>query len=487
MSTSKASRVMLTGSFWIGLSELLVTLTDMARQIVAARVLAPQDIGLMGVVLLYIAVLDTITKTGFEQALIQRRDEAEKLLDAAWTWQALRGVVLAGVLAAAAPWIAAWYKLPLLKPLIWVSAVHVVLGGLHSVGLWLFTRALDFRTVSIINVIRAAAQAGVGIPAIVLRGDVWGLVIGLCAGSFTSLVLSYLTHPYRPRFDLDWRKIRALSAYGKWITGATIIVFVVVQGDDLFVSRYLGPTALAFYVFAYDFANLPTTKISHVLGRVAFPTYARLQENKAELRAAFMNTMRASMLLATPLSVVLWVAIPDVVEHIVGSKWSSVIPLVRVLVIAAWVRSFASLAGPLFQGCHRPDLDLKMNLPRFFATVGLIWPACAYFGLEGASWVVLIAIATCLPTWFYGVRKLIGVSPGEVVRENALALVATAVLAGSIFVCRLALHGAAWRQVASLGAGLLLWLAVMGVLDRTTPLRLFGELARLRAALKPAR
>lgn len=485
MSTSNASRVLLTGSFWVGVSEVLVTLVDMARQIVAARVLAPQDFGLMGIVLLYMAVLDTITKTGFEQALIQRREGAEKLLDVAWSWQAARGVVLAGALAAAAPALAAWYKLPLLKPLIWVSVIHVILGGLHSVGLWLFTRALNFRTLSIINVIRAAAQAGVAIPAIVIRGDVWGLVIGLCAGSAVSLLVSYLAHPYRPRLDFDWQKIRALSSYGKWITGATIVVFVVVQGDDLFVSRYLGPTALAFYVFAYDFANLPTTKISHVLGRVAFPTYARMQENKADLRAAFMNTMRATMLLSTPLSVVLWVVIPDVVEHIVGAKWQPVIPLVRVLVIAAWVRSFAALAGPLFQACHRPDLDFKMNLPRFFVTVGLIWPACAFFGLEGACWVVVLAIVTCLPTWFYGVRKLIGVSLSEVLRGNALALASTVALAGSIFLCRLVIYGAAWRQLASLVAGLLLWLAVMGVLDRTTPLRLFGELARLRAMLKP--
>ncbi len=481
--TKTTKRALVSGSFWVTATEVLVAIIDISRQVVAARVLSPADIGLMGIALLYIAVLESLSKTGFDQALIQKSKDVHGLLNVAWTWHVMRGILLAGLLALAAPWLADWYELPVLRELIWASCIHVVLLGLHNIGVLMFTRDLNFRTLFIIGAIRAATQAGVAIPAIIIRQDVWGLLIGTVAGTFAGLIISFIAHPFRPRFEFTLAKARELTSYGKWITVLTILVFIIVRGDDLLVSRWLGPTSLAFYMFAYDFANLPTTKICHVLSKVAFPTYSRMQDDLEMVRGAFVETMRATMLLSTHISILLWFMVHEVVAYLVGEKWRAVVPLVRILVIAGWLRSFAALAGPLFQALKRPDLDLKMNLPRFIITATLIWPAIAWWGLEGVSWVVVMAIASCSLIWLYGVNKLIGLGLGEVVRVNRVAILSSAILIGCLAGGRHLLAGGLWGDLASMVAGLAVWAALMWVLEKTTPLKLISEIRHLRKAL----
>ena len=424
---------LVAGTLWVTFGEVLAGAASLAGSVVAARVLDPRDFGVMGVITLAIAVLESLTASGFQEALVQKQRDVKPLLDVAWTWHVARGVALALLLCAASPLIARFYDEPGLAWLLAVSSVYVVLHGFHNIGTVLFSRALDFRTQFGIKAAQTLFSLAVYIPAVLVLRNVWALVVGFVGGALIGLVVSYVAQPYRPRLEWNREKLRELLGYGKWITGMTLIGFVITQGDDVFVSKYLGLTALGYYQLAYSISNLPATRITHVLSRVSFPTYARLQGDVEALRRAFSGVMRTTMLITGPVSVVIWIFVPDFVNYVIGAKWQAIVPLVRILVIAGFVRSFAAIAGALFQALGRPDLDLKMNLPRFIATIAFIWPACALWGLAGACLVVLVAILATLPTWFYGVHKLIGLGPLRVLRVNALAGLASALLAAVLW------------------------------------------------------
>lgn len=480
ITTSDARASLLSNSFWISLSEALKTIASVASALVAARVLSKADFGLMGIVMLTASILNTLTQTGFDQALIQRKDDVTALLDVAWTWQLLRGVALGLLLVVLAPGVAAFYDEPLLTALIAVSALRVVAQGGVNIGVLFFKRQLDFKKLFLINTLQAFVQAGVAIPAILIWHNVWGLVAGTIAEAVVALIISYIAHPYRPRLAWNPQLLRELTGYGKWITGLTIMLFVITQGDDIFVSKYLGAAALGAYQMAYMLSNTPATKIAHVLSQVSFPSYARLQDDPPELRRAFTGVMRATLLLSGPLSVLIAALIPDIVAHVLSPKWAPIISLVQILVISAFIRAFAALAGALFRACDRPDWDLKMNLPRLVIIVGLIWPACAWRGLEGACWVVTLAIASCLPMWFYGVRALVGLRVRDVLRENALALVSTGALALMMWAVQPLRTGQWWAAIGAALAGVAGWLLLMRLLGALTPYDLFAELRRVR-------
>lgn len=466
-------KTLVSGSFWIAVSEVLKALAELSSSVIAARVLAPEDFGLMGAVLLTIAVLENFSRTGFDQALIQKQDAVEPYLNVAWTWHVVRGLGLAAVLAAAAVPVSLFFEQPELRYLIWAMTLQVVFQGFQNIGLVFFSRDLNFKTICVVNGLQAFASAGVAIPAVLYFQNVWGLVVGLIAGAAVTTLVSFMAQPFRPKLAWDAARFKELTRYGRWITGLSFIGFVVTQGDDIFVSKSLGLAALAFYQLAYSISNLPATKVTHVISRVSFPTYARLQHDPAALREAFMGVTRSTMLLSTPVTVFIGLVAPGIVAHVLGQKWAPILPLVNILLISAWVRSFAALGGALFQACNRPDIDFKMNVPRFLAMVSLIWPMTAWYGLEGASWVVVIAIAACLPVWFYGVHKLTGMTPFQAVTLNAPGLVAAVVLfAGWHLVATpveaMVGQGMLGFVVVILGS-LLVWLAALRVIGRWMP------------------
>ncbi len=478
----KASRSLVSGSTWIAVSEFVNGAASMASTVVAARVLAPHDFGLMGIVLLMISILEAITHTGFEQALIQKNEDVTEYLNVAFTWHLARGVVIAALMALAAPFIARWYHEPALRELTWACSAYVVFQGASNIGTIFFQRDLDFAKVCLINVLRALMSVAVAIPAILIFRNVWALMVGFVAGALLGTIISYMVHPFRPRLSWDWAKAQKLVTYGKWITGMVIIGFISTQGDDVFVSKYLGPAALGFYQLAYSISNLPATKITHVLSKVSFPAYSRLQDSPDELRDAFRGVMRTTMLVVGPLGAFLWLAVPYVVDLIVGKKWAPIIPLVRILVISGVLRAFAALAGALFRAKNRPDLDFKMNLPRVFLVVALIYPLSAHYGLVGACFVVLIAVSSTLPTWFYGVKRLVGLGPLAVLRVNGLALASTVALAAPMWGLGLAL-GRGWPAFVAVVVGAAgSWLFLMWLLGQVTTLDFFGELKKLKAA-----
>ncbi|MEZ4461135.1 MAG: lipopolysaccharide biosynthesis protein [bacterium] len=486
MSTNAdVKRALVSGSFWIAVSEVLKAIAELSSSVVAARVLSPQDFGLMGTVLLTISVLENFSRTGFDQALIQRQDEVEPYLNVAWTWHVIRGVGIAALLAVLAVPVSAFFDQPTLKYLVWAMTAQVVFQSAQNIGLVFFSRDLNFKTICVVNGLQAFASAGVAIPAVLYFQNVWGLVIGLIAGALVSTIVSFVAHPFRPRFAWDMGRFKELTRYGKWITGLSLIGFIVTQGDDIFVSKYLGLSALAFYQLAYSISNLPATKVTHVISRVSFPTYSRLQHDPEALRAAFVGVMRSTLLLSAPVSVGIWLATPGIVAHVVGDKWAAIIPLVEILVLSAFVRSFAALGGALFQACNRPDLDFKMNVPRFLALVVLLWPFTATWGLEGASWVVLIAISMCLPVWFFGVWKLTRLSPVEALLTNMPA----AFCGGLLVVTWLAVERVAQASMdtgivaflVTIFVAVAAWLAALSAVGRVWPaVDLVAQIRRLR-------
>lgn len=434
MNESRVGRALVTGAAWVTLGEVLAGLGSLATSVVGARVLTPADFGVMGIVTLAIAVLESLTNSGFRQALIHKYEEVEPLLDVAWTWHVLRGAGIALILCASAPVLARFYAEPRLTALLMVASLAVALTGLQNIGTIYFDRKLDFRTQFWIKIGQTALSLLVYVPAVLLLRNVWALAIAYVGGGMANLVISYVSQPYRPRFKWDGEKIRYLMRFGRWITGMTFIGFVIIKGDDMFISKYLGLTALGFYQLAYSVAMFPATNVTHVISRVSFPAYARLQNQREELQKAFLKVTRTTLVLGGLSTAVIWTLVPFFVQYVIGSKWAAIVPLVRILVAAGFVRCFAALAGPIFQGLGRPDLDFKMNFPRFLVTVGLIWPACARWGLQGACWVVLLAICTTLPTWFVGVRALTGIGPLRVLREVALSAVLSSALGGLLWI-----------------------------------------------------
>jgi O-antigen/teichoic acid export membrane protein len=362
------------------------------RLIVLARLLNPEDFGLLGISLLILAIFDTFSQTGFGEALVQKKGQINEYLDVSWTVTIIRGLILFVLLFLCAPLAAKFFNVSEAKLIIRVIALSILFKAFINVGVVYFPKNLEFNKQFFFGISATLADFAVAISAALVLKNAWALVFGCIAGNLARLIVSYRIHPYRPHIRFDWVKAKELFSYGRWIWGSTILVFLVTQGDDLFVGRFLGIAALGFYQMAYRISNLAATEIAQVISQVTFPTYAILQDDLMTLRRTFLKASQITIFVAALLTGLIFMLAPEFTRIFMGEKWMAMVPAMQVLVFVGLFKSIAATAQPVFLALNRPDMDTKLRLFQLIILAGLIYPFSIRWGIFGTSLAVLVSI-----------------------------------------------------------------------------------------------
>jgi O-antigen/teichoic acid export membrane protein len=387
------SAKVIKGGVWVFAFRIINRVLGLVRTVVLAHLLAPQDFGLFGIGMLAIATLETFSQTGFQAALIQKKENVEAYLDTAWTVSAIRGVLLFIILVCSAPLIAAFFHSPQATLLVKVIAISTLLSGFGNIGILFFQKELEFHKQFIYEFSATLIDLTTALfLALVLR-NFWALVYAGLAANFIRFLSSYILHPYRPRISFQKEKIQELLGYGKWVFASSVLIFLITQGDDIFVGRILGVTALGIYQMAYLFSNLPATEITHVISKVTFPAYSKVKDDPERLRESYLKVLQLTAFISIPLAGAIFILAPQFTKIFLGTKWLPMVPPVKILVLAGMIRSLAATTGPVFGGIGKPDIDTKWQIIRFMVLAVSIYPLTAAWHMLGTSFAVLLSIS----------------------------------------------------------------------------------------------
>jgi O-antigen/teichoic acid export membrane protein len=384
------SKRIVRGGIWVFALRITNRALGFIRTIILARLLAPHDFGLLGIAMLAIATLETFSQTGFQSALIQKKKNVESYLDTAWTVSAIRGIFLFLILFSSAPVIAKFFNSPQATLVIKVIAVSTLLSGFRNIGIIFFQKELEFNKQFIYEFSGTLVDITVAISLAFILRNVWALVWGGLAANFVRVFMSYIIHPYRPRIKFEKEKFKKLFDYGKWVLGSSILVFLITQGDDIFVGKMLGVTALGLYQMAYLISNLPATEITHVISQVTFPAYSKLQDDLPKLRDAYLKVLQLTAFISIPLAGGIFILAPEFTKIFLGDKWMPMVPAIQILVLAGLVRSISATTGPMFQAVGKPEIITKWQPVRLFVLFALIYPFTIQWGILGTSLAVLL-------------------------------------------------------------------------------------------------
>ena len=394
------------GVFWVFLLRVVQLLLQTAKLMVLAHLLDPYNFGLMGIALLTMAVLETFSTTGFEAALIQKKEDIRSYLDIAWTVLVLRGFFLFALLYLIAPYAATFFDEPAAAPIIQIVGISVVFKALTNIGVVYFQKEMEFHKTFVHTLSGTLADITVAIPAAFLLRSVWALVFGSLAAAIVRLVVSYVIHPHRPHLSFNNRQFKELFGFGKWLLGSTVVVFLARQGDDAFLGKVLGASALGFYQMAYRFADLPGSEVG-VLSRVAFPAYSKLQGNIAKLKTAYLKMVGCVSFLCLPLAGGIFALSPEFTQIFLGDKWMPMVPVLRILIISGMIKVPMDTCGALFNGMGRPDISFRLVLVRVITLAVIIYPLTMRWQITGTALAVVLAIYASVPIWLFETAKLI--------------------------------------------------------------------------------
>ena len=437
------------------------------RMIILARILAPDDFGLFGIAMLAMATLATFSQTGFQSALIQKKEGIEDYLNTAWTVIILRGAIIFTGLFFAAPYIATFFNAPEATTIIRVIGISVLLNGFANIGTIYFDKELEFKKYFFYEFSGTVADFAVAISAALILGSVWALVFGLLASSMVRLIVSYRIHPYRPRFSLDLGKAKELFTFGRWILGSSIVVFLFSEGDDGFVGKLLGVASLGFYRMAYGISNAPVSEVTSVFSRITFPVYSKLQDNLPRLRQAYLKVLQLNAFLSIPLAAGIFILAPEFTQIVLTEKWMPMVPTLQVLALFGVLRSISATTTSVFRGVGKPQIATRWEAIRLGVLASAIYPLTIRWGIMGTSIAVVLAQIVLTIGFCYMVVQITQCGLRNFSRLIGLPSLSTAVMVLSLWGLKVTyLTVGIGQLILLIAVGIAIYFGVTYALDR---------------------
>ncbi|MBU0635275.1 MAG: lipopolysaccharide biosynthesis protein [Candidatus Omnitrophica bacterium] len=441
------------GGFWVFAARIFDRLFGIISKVILARLLAPNDFGLMGIALLALGIFESFSKTGFQAALVQKKGRIDEYLDTAWTLQAIRGVVLFATLFFAAPFFGAFFKTPLAVNIVRVIGLAFLFENLTNIKVVLFSKELEFNKQFFYQISGTIANLVTAIFLAFTTRSVWALACGFLMGHFVRCIISYSIIAYRPRFKIDWDKGKELFNFGRWVFTSTILMFFASQGDDIFVGRIISATALGFYQMAYYISNTPATELAHVISTIAFPLYSKLQGEFKRLQRAFLIIVKLTALISFPLAGIIFMLAPDLIQIFLGEKWLPVITPIQILCIFGLLRANAATGGPLVLSLGKPKIQTVFSFIHIVILFSILYPLTVKYGIEGTSMAVVIAFAAIFIPGTIVNCRLIGVKFLKWLQHLISSAVGCLIMMGNIYVFK-------WRVFH----GNIHWMALIGLI-----------------------
>lgn len=404
-------------SFASGKVLVLVTMA------VLARLLTPEEFGIVGFATLAVGYLSVLKELGLGAAVIQRRDDVEESAQTVYTINLVVGLFLTAAAFLTAPLIAEFFREPLVTPILRVLSFTFILESLGAIHIVLLKRDLAFRRKLAPDIGRAAVKGVVSIAAAAAGFGVWALIWGQLAGVLAAVILSWAVMPWRPTFTIHRRLIRPLLGFGGPLVFTNLQYAIWSNLDYVVVGRLLGDTALGIYTLAYRLPELLIQSVWRVLAQAVFPVLSKVQNDPDMLRRAFLSTIRYTQMVAVPLSLGLLITAEPAVETLFGDQWSEAIPVLRVLAVFSLVGSVGVNVGDVYKALGRTEVLAKVAAVELVILV----PAIIYganFGLLGVAWAHAIVAALDMLIRLVVATRMVGFSLGDVwqqVRPSAIA------------------------------------------------------------------
>lgn len=395
---------------WIGFGSLIATILRFSAKIILARILAPTDFGLFAIVLLFINSLTLFSNLGLGAAIIQRKKQIREASNTAFHMAFIMGALLFVIAFIFANQIAIFFNQPKLTTMIQIFSLTLFFLGIELIPSSLLIKELSFGKRVFVEMLSVISFFLISIILAYFSFDVWSLVLGQFASMFVSAFGMLIISQFRPEFKFNLTVAKELLGYGKYMIMISIMGYLLTQGDNLFVGKFLGAIALGYYAMAYTIANLSTTTVSFVISSLSFPIFAKLQEDKTLLKKAYLKILRLSFFIIIPIAFGTFALAPEIIITILGPKWMPSIPVLQVLCFFAIFRSFHHIGGYFFQAIGNPRLHTSLCLFEVLTIAILIYPFSFKWDLVGIAIAIIIPFCIGAIYLFFKIRKKLNIT-----------------------------------------------------------------------------
>ena len=430
-------RSLVSGIAWTGGAKWAVQIVSWASTLIVARLLTPADYGLFGMAMVFLGIVEYISEFGIGAAIIQGHDLAPQHIARLSGFSVAVGFGSWALTAATAPLIAAFFGEPDLTRVIIVLGVSFVFSAFRAVPAALMSRDLQFRRLAVAETSEAVVLILLTLGMAAAGQHYWALIIGMVGSRFVGAVVVNTMRPQPMAFPSPFADIARSVRFGAYVVVSSLAWYAYGNADRVVLGRLLGKVALGDYAVGFNLASAPLEKVTQLYQRVSAAVIARVQKDTAEVARYLLRITEGVAIVTFPLSVGMALVAHEFVLVVLGDRWIDAVGPLRILSLAAALRSLDPLLAQLLIATG----NAKTNARSMIVAMVVLTPAFilgAQWGITGVALVWLIGHpAVVMTRQVWAALKVSRASLADYLRAlwpatSSVTLMAAAVLAAQM-------------------------------------------------------
>ena len=439
------------------------------RTMILTRLLAPEHLGMMALIMAASQFLEALTEVGVRQCVIQhKKGDTREFLNAAWWFSGIRGIGLYLLGFLATPWLASFYNEPELTKLLKVAFLTMIFQGLTSPGLYVLEKKLKFGLQ--VLVIQGSGLVGTIISLILafIYPNVWALVAGFVAEFLFRCLGSFFVYPFRPTLTWDRESLLSLFRFTRGIFGLPILTYLFLKADIFVIGRIFNKQMdiLGYYAVALMLAEMPNMIFTRIAGPLVLPALSTMQDQFERMKNNLLRMTHLLFLFGIPLATVLFIFAHPILFLVYGEAYSKVSGAFAVLNIYTLLFMAGVLIANVYIALGRPELHRKFTIIRILFLAILIYPAVEWWDVTGVATTRVLSIIFAGFFQLSSLKHVLQLSVMHYIYTAREGIVLSLILFIPALLCRYGLES----QILQLSGGavlcILMWLMGIHLLRR---------------------
>jgi len=462
--STEYNRVIVTGVLWQGALRWLSQVLSWSATIVIARRLSPEDYGIAGTATILVGLLSLVTEGGIGRALVLRRETSAVLVSQAHGAGMIIGASLGLLMVVVAYPLGTFYGDPRIVLLIIALAPVLFFSGLNATPLAVLQQQLQYRRLATIEFAKASVQAATVLAGALLGFGAWALAGGLLAGHAAVVLLARRAVRLQPAMP-ERLVLGSTVGYARHLVVASLAWYLYSNADFAVIGRVAGLTALGYYQFAWNVAQLPGEKLGNVLQAVVGPFFGSIGDDLVQLRHYFLLLSELFVSVMLPILCGFALVSPTAIPFVFGDKWLPAVPIMQILVVCAAIGSVSLLSHHVLGATGNAATSTRVNVAALVVMPIAFYVAARLSGPLAVASVWLVAQPVLMMVPLLKVRQATGLSLRTYIARLRAPIVSSIGMSIIVLLVARLLHdvGALSRLIAMCVAGAFAYVSIFWI------------------------
>ncbi|WP_063650767.1 lipopolysaccharide biosynthesis protein [Aliivibrio fischeri] len=454
-----------SGLKWSAIERIATQGIQLVVMLILGRMLGPEAFGLIGMLVIFIAIAQIFVDSGFGNALIRKQDRDEKDFSTVFYCNIAVSITCYLLIYFGAPYVSDFYNEPELTSLLRILGINIIINAISLVQRTKLTIDMDFKKLTKSSLISVFISTLVAFSFAFCGFGVWALIAQRLSSVFSNAILIQILVPWRPKERFSKSSFDELFGFSSKLLLTSLIDTIYKNIYQIIIGKLFSSAQVGFFTQAKTLSNTPAMTITSIIQRVTYPMLSQMQNDTEKLDAAYLLTLRLSAAVIFPLMIGLALISEPLINVVLGQEWSESVPLMIILCIGYMLYPIHAINLNLLQVKGRSDLLLKIEIVKKII-ITLILIITIRYGVKAICIGMLAQsyISLLINTYYTG--KLSSLSLFKQVRSLAPIWLVCIAIGGFNYFLSLTLSNDVYKILVMLTSSLVLYILYIRICQK---------------------